>query len=75
MGGVLDLEAGKSCQVWVRKTDVITVGGDPCWMCPKCGGDAHVVGVETEQNAHHRCKECGNQNLYPWEEEDSKKEP
>ena len=44
-----------------------TPGGDPVWECSVCGGDTHVMGVETTHNWHRRCKDCGSINRYPWE--------
>ena len=50
---------------WQRVHGVITPGGDPCWVCPKCGKDEHVCGIETEYNRHHVCKKCGAILRYP----------
>ena len=51
---------------WVKVRGVITPGGDPLWKCSVCGGDEHVMGIETSYNQHHECKECGSINSYPW---------
>lgn len=31
---------------WVRKSGYVTPGGDPVWVCSKCGKGMHVYGVE-----------------------------
>ena len=36
-----------------------TPGGDPVWCCPVCGGDKHVMGIETSYHEHYECKDCG----------------
>lgn len=46
-----------------------TPGGDPCWRCPLCKGDEHVMGVETAGNKHSRCKKCGAKLVYNDSEE------
>ena len=40
-------------QVW------ITPGGDPVWCCQICGGDRQVMGIESTENQHNICKDCG----------------
>lgn len=53
--------------VWQEVKGVFTPGGDPCWRCPNCGGDQHVMGIETSYNHHNECKECKTKLIYPYE--------
>lgn len=55
---------------WKEIDGIITPGGDPCYMCPNCGGDRHLYGVENTENYHHECKECKTKLIYPWEKKD-----
>lgn len=50
-----------SGEKWVRDNtnNYFTPGGDPVWICPVCGGDRHVMGIETLDNEHYRCRDCG----------------
>lgn len=53
---------------WVKDTngDYTTPGGTPIYACGKCGGSAHLFGVEFEKRKMI-CDECGRVNIYPWE--------
>ena len=53
---------------WIRSNiGGFTPGGDPIWECGHCHKDQHVYGIETQDTFHHRCKNCGSINYYPWE--------
>ena len=51
---------------WVKVPGYYTPGGDPVWICPKCGGSEHVNGIETV-NKKKVCEQCGQRNYYPHE--------
>lgn len=44
----------------------MTPGGTPCYVCGKCGGSAHLYGVEFSKRKI-LCDGCGRVNIYPWE--------
>lgn len=44
----------------------VTAGGDPVFVCGKCGGSSHVYGIE-HQTRRQICEKCGSINSYPWE--------
>lgn len=56
----------KSPQInkWKSVDGVFTPGGDPLYVCPVCGGDRHLFGIENVENEHFTCKECGAYNRY-----------
>ena len=41
-------------------------GGTPIYACGRCGGSAHLFGVEYSRRKMI-CDECGRVNIYPWE--------
>lgn len=47
--------------------DWITPGGEPVYVCGKCGGSEHLYGIEFRKRKMV-CDECGSINSYPWEE-------
>jgi len=52
---------------WVKDdSDGLTPGGTPLYVCGKCGGSAHLHGVEYSKRKVI-CDECGRVNIYPWE--------
>ena len=62
---VIPLEKG----VWMQLHGYMTPGGDPVWVCPKCGQSEHVYGIEHPQNYKNFCIHCMQQNRYPWEKD------
>lgn len=61
----------KGVDIWKSCPCQITPGGDPAWRCPKCGGDLHVMGIETRYRKHNICAACGCFLLYPHEYEEA----
>ena len=55
---------------WIKVYGYFTAGGDPVFKCPHCGV-LHVYGVE-HPHKQEICENCGNRNLYPWEDENAK---
>ena len=53
---------------WVKEDSegFTTPGGTPLYVCGKCGGSAHLNGVEYPKRKV-LCDNCGRVNIYPWE--------
>ena len=49
---------------WQRVHGYATAGGDPVWICPACGFDKHVYGIEHPSGRHTFCSYCGCFNNY-----------
>ena len=61
------MSKNKICDTWEEINGVFTPGGDPCFICPGCGGGKHVYGIENN-NPMYVCPDCGIVLKYPWEE-------
>ena len=54
--------------IWIKDPRAwVTPGGDPVYICPKCGEGMHVYGIEHLNNHREYCPDCGNRNRYSWE--------
>lgn len=54
-------------EIWEEsKKHVFTPGGDPLWVCSKCGKGEHVYGIENN-DYKEECPDCHSKMKYPWE--------
>lgn len=52
---------------WREVHGYVTAGGDPVYVCGKCGKGMHVYGIE-HREALHICPDCSAINVYEGEE-------
>ena len=60
------LQTETVCGEWRKLSGCVTAGGDPVYVCPRCGQDEHVYGIEHPECRKAFCSVCGCFNMYPY---------